>query len=236
MRFLLLGDIHCYGHYVFDAIKKVSAPIDAVVSVGDLTNAGGQIEVESVAGAVKSGLDAIGCASTPFIACMGNHDYGNTVHSDEENALFRARFESVVGVSYRHVANIKDYTFITFSARNHSAGYTAEDYVWLDEQITIAEKVNSLPVFVICHYSSGGTGIYGETNTKGGPFDDVFKKHERAVLLCGHSHGYLANERSFMQSEAGYHAINAGSLWQSSKWDNIQGNVNGYYIPVVTIA
>ena len=237
MRFLLISDVHCYGHYAFDAIKQVGngAPIDAVVCAGDLTNSGGQIEMESVAGAVKSGLDAVGCSAAPFIACMGNHDYGNKVNSDEENALYRSRFESVVGVPFRHVANVNGYTFITFSARNHSAGDTAEDYEWLDGQIALAEGKNDYPVFVVSHYSSAATGLYGDTEQKGGPLDEVLKKHPRAILFCGHSHAYLANERSFMQSESGYHTVNAGSLWQSAKYDSIPGNVVGYYIPAVIV-
>ncbi len=240
MRFLLLGDIHCYGHYAFDAIRKLGAQasLDAVVCTGDLTNAGGQIELESVAGAVKSGLEAIGSSHTPFIACMGNHDYGNKVNSDEENALCRARFESVVGVPFRHVANIKGYTFITFSARNHSAGYTDDDYAWLDSQIYAAERQSTdAPVFVISHYSSGAAGLYGDPDgAKGGRLHSVLADHPRSVLLSGHSHAFLANERSFMQAESGYHSINSGSLWQSCKWDEIPGNVNGYYIPAVTVA
>ena len=237
MRFLIIGDVHCYGHYVFEAIKQVgkNGPIDAVVCTGDLTNTGGQIEVESVAAAVKSGLEGIG-STAPFIAAMGNHDYGNKVNSDEENALCRARFESVVGIPYRSVTKVKGYTFITFSARNHSANYTEEDYIWLDEQLTIAQK-DGLPAFVVCHYSSGTLGLYGDGgNKKGGRLDDVLKKHPQAVLLSGHSHAFLANERSFMQSESGYHSINAGSLWQSAKWDNITGNVVGHYLPVVIVA
>lgn len=234
MRFLLLGDIHCYGHYVFDAIKQVGllGPLDAVVGVGDLTNTGGQIEVESVAGAVKSGLEAIDCPNAPYLTPMGNHDYGNKVNSDEDNALYRARFESVVGISYRQVTKVKGYTFITFSARNHSASYTAEDYRWLDEQLSMSDD---LPTFVACHYSSGALGLYGDNGQKESPLDEVLKKHPNAVLLCGHSHAYLANERSFMQSEWGYHTVNAGSLWQSAKADSIPGTVTGYYIPAVTV-
>ncbi|MBQ2704340.1 MAG: metallophosphoesterase [Clostridia bacterium] len=237
MRFLLMGDIHCYGHYVYDAIKKVGAPLDAIVSTGDLTNSGGQIEMESVAGAVKSGLDAIGCPDTPYIACMGNHDYGNQPHSDEENAFYRARFESVVGVPYRHVANIKGYTFITFSARNHSAGYTNEDYDWLNQQIILAEKQSEdLPIFIVRHYSSGGASLYGDDDVVRTQMHALLELHPRVVLLSGHSHAFLANERSFMQSERGFHSVNAGSLWQATKWDSIPGNVSGYYIPVVIIA
>ena len=239
MRFLLLGDIHCYGHYVFDAIKQVGAkgPVDAVVSVGDLTNTGGQIEVESVVGAVKSGLESIGCEGAPYITCMGNHDYGNKVNSDEDNAAYRARFESVVGISYRQVAEVKGYTFITFSARNHSAGYTNEDYDWLDEQITLAEgRSDDLPVFIVCHYSSGAANLYGDTAVTRTRMHALLERHPRAVLLSGHSHAYLTHERSFMQSENGYHSVNAGSLWQSARADNIPGTVTGYYIPAVTVA
>ena len=51
---------------------------------------------DSVAFFTKNAVAATG-QSIPLISCMGNHEFGNKVHSDEENAQYIARFEKHVG-------------------------------------------------------------------------------------------------------------------------------------------
>ncbi len=237
MRFLIIGDIHCYGHMVTAAIETVgkTGKLDAVIGVGDLTNSGEQMELEGVKSAVDIALSSIGCAGAPYITCMGNHDYGNKPHSDEENAFYRARFESVVGHPPCYCTTVDGYTFIAFSARNHWATITDEDYAWLEDCIITAERASDYPIFVMTHYSTVGDGLYGGQDgaTK---LTEIIGRHPRVIHLSGHSHGFLANERSFLQSESGYHVMNCGSLWQAAAHDNIKGSVTGYYIPIVTVA
>ncbi len=237
MRFLIIGDIHCYGHMVAAAIETVgkSGKIDAIIGVGDLTNSGGQMELEGVRSAIDTALTSIGCAGAPYITCMGNHDYGNQPHTDDENSYYRSRFESIIGIPPSFCTTIGEYTFITLSAFNHAAGFSDDDFAWLENCIYIAEQTPDLPIFVMTHYSTVGNCLYGE-QMGGVRLTEVLSRHPRVVHLSGHSHGFLANERSFMQSESGYHVINAGSLWQAATHDDITGSVTGYYIPIVIVA
>ncbi len=237
MRILIIGDIHCYGHMVTAAIESAGklGKIDAVIGVGDLTNSGEQMELEGVKSAVDIALSSIGCEGAPYITCMGNHDYGNKPHSDDENAYYRARFESVIGKAPSSCTEVCGYTFIAFSARNHWASFNDEDYVWLEESVEKAELKNENPIFLMTHYSAVGNGLYGEQEGMK-RLTELLSRHPRIIHISGHSHGFLANERSFIQSESGYHEINAGSLWQAAAHDDIPGSVTGYYIPIVMLA
>ena len=232
MRFMLISDVHNQNDLFRNAINETwnyaqtqeYKGLDAVVAVGDLSNTGTKEELTAFKAAFDSATAASGCGAQ-LITCMGNHDFGNKSHSDEENAQYIAQFESIMGQKSNEVIDINGFRFIAVSPSNHSGNYINQA-PWLIEQLNAADSEK--PLFVLQHYQLAGTVYQNGDPSNTAVLKEALSQKKNVIDFTGHSHAPITNRRSLYQGESGYTVYNTGSLSNTNAFDDdTQGS--GYY-------
>jgi len=232
LRMLVISDTHNKNDKLSKAIASTwkyaqsqeYKGFDAIVIVGDLTDNGTDAELQAFKSAFDSAVAATG-QSIPLITCMGNHEFGNKTHSDDENATYVARFEQYIGVKATQEYDIKGIKFLALSPSNHSGNYT-EATTFAMEKLRSYDKQK--PVFVLQHYPFTNT-VYGSAgDSKGDILQQTVSRYANVIDLSGHSHAPITNLRTVYQQKGGFSAYNCGSLTNSQAlYDGVNGS--GYY-------
>ena len=232
LRMLVISDVHNKTDRLTKAIASTWSyaqtqqykGFDAVLIVGDLTDNGTDEELGSIMSAYKNAVAATG-QSIPLISCMGNHEFGNKVHSDEENAQYIARFEKHVGHKATQEFDIKGIKFLALSPDNHAGNYTTATNFAMN---ALKGYDKEKPVFVLQHYPFANTVFGSEGTDKGSLLREAIGKYTNVIDLSGHSHAPITNLRTLYQQKGGFTGYNCGSFTNSLGTTNDIGG-SGYY-------
>ena len=217
-----------------------SKNVDAIVCVGDI----GHDKMEYL-DAFNEAVQAVfpnGTDDTVKIFVMGNHDTyafekdGYLRQTEAHNAAVEAYFTNTFGVTAdAGRAGLNYYKIIN--------GYVfAGMYIQtpIEEREAFVQQVFSLPeaqgkpVFLVMHEIPVGSiyiAQYNPNSTSEMQMHEILKNYPNAVVLAGHSHNPLADERALWQGE--YTAVSCGSLFGPSVEEYMYegGSVNGSFQP-----
>ena len=212
---------------LFNGVAKSTAPLDAIVLPGDLTETATRKEYAILSYA----LNAAGLTKN-VLPASGNHDVRGVmgVQEYEKNMRNYYAFCGTVGVQTDKPywsTNIGGFTFIILGSESEekdSAYLSPVQLLWLDETLNTAEKTDR-PVFLICHqplaHTNGvdtswpGAGTVGEQSDA---LEAILKKHTGAglpiVYISGHLHDDF-NAHSFENPHDNFYCLNLPSAQYS---------------------
>ena len=225
IRFVVCSDTHVLGGgntameqriakmmelaYAEAAADPTYKGIDALLTVGDLTNDGTKDEFDRFWGAVSGALQP----ETRFLGVVAkNHD-----GYEMSRAEMRGYYTSLTGNDADFHVVIGGYHFIGVSASaKDGIHYDAGQLVWLKKQLDAATKEDpNRPVFVMHHEPVRDT-VYGSSLYDGWGvtrFTPVLRQYPQVVDLAGHSHYPLNDPRSIWQGA--FTAIGTGAVYYS---------------------
>ena len=209
-------------------------PIDAYISVGDITSRGSAANWELV----RQCFERHSPAKRIFIA-LGNHDAWNDDGYDAAVGLYLKNIREITGE-----AQDKTYFFteingnkLIFLGSSSEAGCEAalgvEEIAWFRSEMSSAE--NGKPVFVFCHQSLNGrhglprtwdeeevpdrSPMEGGIGEESPQIEEILKSRRNVFFFSGHSHMGLCGEKTkreqgyaSFESEDGLELINLPSL------------------------
>jgi len=214
--------------------------VDAIVCVGDI----GQDKMEY--------LDAFNATvqkvfpndtdDTVKIYVMGNHDTyafenaGYPRQTDAHNTAVEEYFTNTFGVNadygreglnYYNIVN--GYVFVGLYIQT-----PIEEREALLEHVFALPEAQGKPVFLVMHEIPVGSvyiASYNPNSTSEMEMHEVLKNYPNAVVLAGHSHNPLADERALWQGE--YTVVSCGALFGPIVEENMYegGTVNGSFQP-----
>lgn len=201
--------------------------LDALVIPGDLTNNGFRQEIDTL---YKFLQEEPALKDKPFIYCSGNHDIFN-----ESEGAFTQKMREAFKDTKAYSADIKAFGendsrhsvvngvhFIQVNVNNYewsNGVYSEALKKWLDTELTEATKdAPHQPVFVLSHLAIQntvtGSDFYAPTTPDMVWACDYIKpildKYPQAVLLSGHTHFSMNNERTIIQDK--FTMINMGVI------------------------
>ncbi|MBR5570352.1 MAG: metallophosphoesterase [Oscillospiraceae bacterium] len=213
--------------------------VDAIVCVGDIGH--DKMEYldsfnEAVQKVFPNGTDTV------KIYVMGNHDTyafnnaGFKVQTEEHNAAVEDYFANTFGVSVdsgragiNYYKVINDYVFAGLYIQTP----IEEREAFLEEVFALPEAQGK-PVFLVMHEIPIGSvyiAKYNPNSTSETDMHEILKSYPNAVVLAGHSHNPLADERALWQGE--YTVVSCGSLFGPTVEEHMYegGSVNGSFQP-----
>jgi len=190
----------------FQNFANINPSMDAIVTVGDLTNGGTTAQYDTYLGIQNQ----YGKAKN-FLYCMGNHD---NIEVDEDEGA--ARFKSKLNKDATKDTVINGYHFITISTRDDI--YNTESFkdhkAWLQNTLAAANAEDSnKPIFVFVHQTMKRAKVIGYAQAEAwgeGDLYDIFAQYKQVVAFSGHSHVSTADPRNIWQGD--YTALNCGSV------------------------
>lgn len=228
-RVAAISDIHV-GRNGWEGKVKTALTIltqqqpkpDAIFIVGDITENGKSDEFL----AAKTKIDEW-TAGIPVYYLLGNHDWWGPGKGDNINAA--DVFKNVFGQDVNQYIIIKEYPFILLSMETQSQAnaYRATTRAFLSEKLSdAATRYSGKPIFVLQHIPNSGT-VYGSYEIGGNDswgcnnIDDILRQYPQVVSIAGHSHFFLADERSIHQDK--YTSINDGSIAYAETENGLEG-------------
>ena len=214
--------------------------VDAIVCVGDIGH--DKMEYLDTFNATVQKVFPNGTDDTVKIYVMGNHDTyafnnaGYPAGTEAHNAAVEDYFTNTFGVSadagragVNYYKVINDYVFAGLYIQTP----IAEREAFL-EQVFALPEAQGKPVFLVMHEIPVGSvyiASYNPNSTSEMDMHDVLKNYPNAVVLAGHSHNPLADERALWQGE--YTVVSCGALFGPIVEENMYegGSVNGSFQP-----
>ncbi len=214
--------------------------VDAIVCVGDIGH--DKMEYLDAFNATVQKVFPDGTDDTVKIYVMGNHDTyafenaGYPRQTDAHNAAVEDYFTNTLGVdadygraglNYYKIVN--GYVFAGLYIQTPIAEREA-----LLEHIFALPEAQGKPVFLVMHEIPVGSvyiASYNPNSTSEMEMHTVLKDYPNAVVLAGHSHNPLADERALWQGE--YTVVSCGALFGPIVEENMYegGTVNGSFQP-----
>lgn len=217
-----------------------SKNVDAIVCVGDI----GHDKMEYLDG-FNEAVQAVfpnGTDDTVKIFVMGNHDTyafnnaGYKAGTAEHNTAVEDYFANTFGVTadagragLNYYKIINGYVFAGLYIQT-----PIEEREAFVQQVFSLPEAQGKPVFLVMHEIPVGSiyiAQYNPNSTSEMQMHEILKNYPNAVVLAGHSHNPLADERALWQGE--YTAVSCGSLFGPSVEENMYegGTVNGSFQP-----
>ena len=209
--------------------------IDVLVGVGDFAH--DKIEyLNEFANLIDSVFDDPSTAPEKVFV-MGNHDTysfeaeGYTRGTDAFNEQVETYFTQTLGVvadkgreGLNYYKVIDGYVFVGLYINTP----IEERDALLAEAYALSEQ-NGKPIFVIQHEHPKGSTYISKVADADPAMHEIMKKYPNAVMLAGHSHNPLADERAIWQGE--YTVVSCGTLFGAIVEENMYegGSVNGSF-------
>lgn len=229
-RFAAISDIHIGRSgwetkvtKTLNILKNQTQKLDAIFIVGDITENGKESEFQQV----KETISNIVPADIPVYYNLGNHDWWQNKHGETRTGA--ELFTSIIGQDVNQYIEIKGYPFILISMENQSqaTAYQAATRTFLTEKLQkAAADYPGKPIFVFQHVPNSGT-VYGSYEIGGGDawgtatVEDILSKYPQVITFSGHSHYFLADERSIHQDK--YTSVNDGSIAYAEIENGLEG-------------
>ena len=182
--------------------------LDAIFITGDITHQGTQAEFDLTKQIITEQIPA----DIPVYYCMGNHDWWGSATEGGN------MFVNTLGQPLNQYIKIKGYPFIMISmeTKNESNAYGTKTRSFLSNALlTAAAEFPDKPIFVFMHIPNSNT-VYGSFEIGGGDawgttnVQDILDNYPQVIAVSGHSHYFLADERSIHQDK--FTSINDGSV------------------------
>lgn len=207
--------------------QQSTCGLDALVMPGDLTNNGFRQEIDTL---YKYYIEESAINGKPFIFCSGNHD----IFSETEGSFTQKMFDAFqntkaynadikpLGANDSRHSVVKGIHFIQVNVNNYewsNGVYSDEVIQWLDTELAEATyDAPNQPVFVLSHLAIqntvNGSDFYAPTTPDMVWACDYIKpildKYPQAVLLSGHTHFSMNNDRTIVQDK--FTMINMGVI------------------------
>lgn len=229
-RFAAISDIHIGRSgwetkvtKTLNILKNQTQKLDAIFIVGDITENGKESEFQQV----KETISNIVPADISVYYNLGNHDWWQNKHGETRTGA--ELFTSIIGQDVNQYIEIKGYPFILISMENQSqaTAYQAATRTFLTEKLQkAAADYPGKPIFVFQHVPNSGT-VYGSYEIGGGDawgtatVEDILSKYPQVITFSGHSHYFLADERSIHQDK--YTSVNDGSIAYAEIENGLEG-------------
>ncbi|UKS24085.1 cadherin-like beta sandwich domain-containing protein [Paenibacillus sp. HWE-109] len=221
LKFAAMGDVHMApgtaeddannrARWVsnFDVLGSVLPNPDAIVFAGDMINDNnfntGQHH-SFVYDILKTQMERKGWSGMQMQIAIGNHD---ARVSDVQKGYPAEWFTSQSNGYYEKT--IKGYSFFFVNANNYNGDTTQRN--WLRGRlaaITADPASRNKPIFLTLHHPIAGTVMDGQQASNGNLNADL-KDFPQVVVLSGHSHLNINDERSIFQKD--FTVINVGSM------------------------
>lgn len=192
-----------------------SAPVDAVVVTGDMTNYGDGKSVEAFYSLFQKH-----CRAEHLVIAPGNHDIGHVDDATQEEAKQRLTrlYNGVTGLNTEQIyysLDVNGYTFIVLGDQSDDSWDEPELFddqlAFLDNELARA-AAGGKPAFVACHWPLEGTngqaevwedGSIGVENSQ--KIRPVLEKYRNVFFLSGHMHIGINGE--FTESVFGFSCV-----------------------------
>ncbi|GGI45545.1 hypothetical protein GCM10008018_12700 [Paenibacillus marchantiophytorum] len=221
LKFAAMGDVHMApgtaeddannrARWVsnFDVLGSVLPNPDAIVFAGDMINDNnfntGQHH-SFVYDILKTQMERKGWSGMQMQIAIGNHD---ARVSDVQKGYPADWFTSQSNGYYEKI--IKGYSFLFVNANNYNGDTTQRN--WLKGRLAAitADPANrNKPIFLTLHHPVAGTVMDGQQASNENLNTDL-KDFPQVVVLSGHSHLNINDERSIFQKD--FTVINVGSM------------------------
>ena len=209
LSFAAFSDSHLAGDedsarvkVLYQGLRNLDGRVDAIVTVGDMTDHGEREQYEAFYKCVKEEV-----TSSKFIAAVGNHDTWTTGSNGENPTYeFLRAYNGYSGKNLTeayYTEEVGGYTFIVLAteADNTSAYLSEKQISWLDSELEKATE-GGKPAFVLCHWPLDGTCGQMEIDPEHGmgaqsaEIQAVLEKYKNVFYFSGHIHSGLRGELS----------------------------------------
>ena len=217
-------------------MKTVDKDASAILNLGDLTDLGVSTTKGDQLTAYYNQLasnyltNSLG-QRVPYYNIIGNHDVRGDINVNDPNEDYygnaMAKYITLEGAGgrnwVREVGGVRLIGLNTCQYEWDDTTLSAEDLVWLDNQLTEGETVQGKPQFVLIHASEDNGGVRSQGNVT---FRQVIEKHPSAIVMSGHTHDAFGTAK-ISETASGAHFINMpGVNWNialSKSWDATDG-------------
>lgn len=196
--------------------EHATGGLDAIVSAGDLTEgvvyAHTTHEIPQVRDTFLENVDD----AVDIFFCLGNHDSsagsGAALFYDTLGERFyRADLDKNLArtTGNRH-AVLGGYHFLAVEANYQTEDYDAATLDWVEQtlqSVVSAPDYDGRQIFVLTHFAPNDT-VFGCIGSTG--LSNILRDYPQAVLLTGHSHYSIYDERAIMQTD--FTTLNLGSV------------------------
>ena len=215
-----ITDTHNTKHFpaTFETISNyLGGKPDAILSAGDITDAVIYYNSTAELPVIKQTYPAV-MGDVPYFFCLGNHDSAGGSHAQ----LF---YDTLGDWFYRldldkeaarkqgnRYMKLGGYHFLAVEGTYKGTGYTTETVSWLENKLKaiVADKsYKGEYIFIITHSPVSGT-VYGSDGDGYNGLSALLSKYPQALVLSGHSHSALADERSIMQTD--FTSVHLGAI------------------------
>lgn len=215
-QFVVMSDVHVDSHALsdkkyesfFDTIGSIFPHPDAILSNGDMindNNNGRGADHKVVSEIFQANLARKGMTDTRLLISTGNHDaslaairagYPQSWFPDWGNGYYESEVEGV------HLFTINTETYDRDNSQR----------LWLKgrlAELTANPANTNKPILIQGHRPAAGTTMDGQQASNPGLTQDL-SAFPQAILLTGHSHLNINDERSIHQKD--FTAVNDGSM------------------------
>lgn len=237
-RFFIGSDLHITANasgegrdsdkkllYAFDTLYAIDPDLDAFCLVGDITDNGTVAQYQLLMKLLNDSRNVgyvSGRASggkTELILCQGNHE----TYSPGVSAA-PTRFAEQTGQQANKVVMVAGVPVITMGPCGPGDGTYTGNADFFREALTQVTD-SSAPFLLLCHHQVRGT-TYTSTEWYGTYGDDILaqmKAHPNMIMVSGHSHATIEDERSIGQ-DMGFTAIQDSTI--GAYYENETGKVD----------
>jgi hypothetical protein len=193
--------------------------VSAIISAGAITDAviyqGSTAEIP----VIKQTYPAV-MGDVPYFFCLGNHDSAGgsnaqLFYDTLGDWFYRNDLDKEAA---RNEANrymkLGGYHFLAVEGTYSGTGYETSTITWLENKlkaITADKSYKGEYIFIITHSPLRGT-VYGSESDGYTGLITLLKKYPQAVVICGHLHRTLFDERAIWQEN--YTEVSAGALYE----------------------
>ena len=209
--------------FAFDVAYGIDANLDALCLVGDVTDNGRIDQYHRLMSLIADDRNvgyAHGSGHTKIILCQGNHEtYDPGVSAAPQ------RFLEQTGQQPNKVVDVNGVKVITMGPNTQNDHYYVDNLDFFKETVEDNVGASTDPFLVLSHHQVRGTTYtsYEWYGTYGDEFLEEMRAHPNMVLVSGHSHATLEDERSIGQ-DFGFTAIQDSTI--GAYYENETGKVD----------
>ncbi|WP_394241053.1 LamG-like jellyroll fold domain-containing protein [Vibrio astriarenae] len=211
LKMVAFGDIHVSDYatntarweYFFDVVESLTGTPDIITVQGDFINdqAHSHYNVREL---FEENVSRLGYNDTDIVFTIGNHDVSVQAMLD---AYPQEWFNANEGGYFAQ--DIQGYPFIILNSNTVQGD--EEQQEWLAKELDKATQRHGYgtPLFIMLHHPITGT-VMGGAQATNPVLNDLLAEYPNAVVLSGHSHLNVNDQRYIWQGD--YSAINTGSM------------------------
>lgn len=197
--------------------ERAKNGLDALIIAGDITDNVVYGESTAEIPVIRKVFEDNLPDDLPLFFCLGNHDSSGGSNATVFYDMLGERFyrydlnqQAAREQANRHM-KVGNYHFVAVECDYTAKGYSDATIAWLTETLSdIVEDAayDGEAIFIVTHAPVRST-VYGSDGGTTG-LNSLLKQYPQAVVLSGHSHYALADERSIMQTD--FTSVHVGAV------------------------